>query len=330
MAVYTPLANETIAAWLRAHYSLGPLRYAIGIAQGVENTNYLLGVGADDGAEEKKYILTVYEKRTQPQDLPFFLALLEHVAQQAIACPRPIARRDGTVLGLLGQKPREQKHAALFSFLPGQSRTQLEAVHCGAAGAALSALHRATANFSGTRENVLSLGGWQQIAARIAPRLNEIEPGLQALVEEELAFLTTHWPAMDALSRGIIHADLFPDNVFFIDDAVSGVIDFYFACDDGLAYDLAITINAWCFDGERLNDEKAHAMVASYHAARTLNAAERSAMPLLLRGAALRFLLTRAHDWLFHEKSALVTPKDPLEYAAKLRFHRQRDHAWLT
>jgi len=321
MAVYTQLSNEAIGEWLQAHYALGTLDFAIGIAQGVENTNYLLALCDAQGAEQK-YILTLYEKRTRAEDLPFFLGLMQHLAARGVVCPQPIARTDGQVLSDIGGK-----RAALISFLHGKSRTVMRNQHTAQVGMALGKLHLAAQDFSGTRANALSLAGWQALHETVAPRLDEIQPGLQALIRDELQFLKEHWPQDHSLPRGVIHADLFPDNVFFTGDEVSGVIDFYFACTDFFAYDLAITLNAWCFEGRECNITKMQHMVKQYQQQRLLNDAEKKALPMLLRGAALRFLLTRAHDWLFHEKSALVTPKDPLEYVAKLRFHQANNDA---
>lgn len=313
MAVYTQLANETIAALVEETYGLGRLALAVGIAQGVENSNYLLEL-----ADGTKYILTLYEKRVSAADVPFFLGLMQHLAAAGIACPQPVPRRDGSLWGEVAGRP-----AAMVTFLQGKSRTQLEPVHCASMGAATARLHAAVSDVAATRPNTLSLAGWQALGARIESRVDEIEPGLRQRIAHELGYLAEHWPTTEALPGGIVHADLFPDNVFFEGDAVSGIIDFYFACTDRFAYDLAITLNAWCFDGQhRFVPARAAALMAAYQQHRPLTGAEKAAMPLLLRGAALRFLLTRAHDLLFHEKSALVTPKDPLEYAAKLRFHQ--------
>lgn len=313
MAVYTQLSNEQIAELLQ-HYGIGTLDYALGIAQGVENSNYLIGTrGAE--ASEHKYILTLYEKRVKEAELPFFLGLMQHLATHGITCPQPIARRDGGFLSEVAGKK-----AAIVSFIVGKSRSVLRPEHCGGVGAMCAKLHVAAADFEGTRANALSLAGWKTLAAKIAPRLDEVQHGLQQLVQHELEFLEANWPKN--LPRGVVHADLFPDNVFFLDDAVSGVIDFYFACTEAYAYDLAITLNSWCFDGRECNLTKARQLVNQYQKLRALSDAEKQAFPVLLRGAALRFLLTRAHDLLHHEKSALVTPKDPLEYVAKLKFHQ--------
>lgn len=314
MAVYTQLSNEQIAELLAVHYGIGALDYALGIAQGVENSNYLIGTHGADGVEQK-YILTLYEKRVKENELPFFLGLMQHLAAQGVNCPQPVARMDGGFISdMAGRK------AAIVSFLAGKSRTVLRNEHCAGVGNACARLHVAANDFAGKRSNALSLAGWKTLYEKIAPQLDEVQHGLQRMVADELAFLEKHWPR--GLPRGIIHADLFPDNVFFIDDAVSGVIDFYFACEDFFAYDLAITLNAWCFDGRECNLTTARLLTKSYQQVRALSEAEKQVFPLLLRGAALRFLLTRAHDLLHHEKSALVTPKDPLEYVAKLKFHQ--------
>ncbi len=314
MAVYTQLANEEIAALIRTEYGLAELALAVGIAQGVENSNYLLEL-----VDGQKFILTLYEKRVAAEDVPFFLGLMQHLAAKGLACPQPVARVNGSLFGKVAGRP-----AALVTFLPGKCRTRLDVAHCIGAGNALAQLHAAVGGFAGRRANSLSLAGWQAMFEKIEPRVDEIQPGMRQMIAHELGYLNEHWPEMAGLEQGIIHADLFPDNVFFdAHDRVSGVIDFYFACVDAFAYDLAITVNAWCFERDHaFNRTKAHALLAAYRKTRPLSDAERAALPVLVRGAALRFLLTRAHDMLFHEKSALVTPKDPAEYVRKLRFHQ--------
>ena len=322
MAVYTQLTNEQIATLLASRYAVGELSFAVGIAQGVENTNYLVAT-TDARGLETKYILTLYEKRVNPEELPFFLELMQHAAAGGVACPQPITRNDGALFG-----PYEGKYAALVSFVNGKSRTILHNAHVASVGGALAQLHVATDGFSRTRANALSIDGWRAVYQRIIGRLDEIQPGLETLVAEELAYLLPLWPTLNDLPRGIIHADLFPDNVFFEGDDVSGIIDFYFACDDMRAYDVAITINAWCFErGGEFNLTKSTLLLSNYHKIRALSAHELAALPLLLRGAALRFLLTRAHDWLHRDAGALVRPHDPLEYAVKLKFF-QSNKAW--
>jgi len=316
MAVYTQLTNEQISEFLAAHYAVGALDFAVGITQGVENSNYLIAVKSADGAEEK-YILTLYEKRMNAADLPFFMGLLEHVAGRGVSCPKPVARRDRKLFGKLAEK-----QAALVSFLHGKSRSIIRNPHAASVGEVLGKLHRAAADFAARRDNALSFAGWQKLYEKVAGKLDTIQPGLEDLVREELTFAAQHFPAAGSLPSGIIHADLFPDNVFFEGDDVSGIIDFYFACNDALAYDVAITLNAWCFEqsGE-FSPTKSTLLLQHYQRERTFAAAEIAAFPVLLRGAALRFLLTRAHDWIYRDPAALVRPHDPLEYAAKLRFH---------
>lgn len=317
MAVYTSLTNEQIADFLTTNYTIGTLEFALGIAQGVENSNYLIAVRDAAGAE-LKYILTLYEKRVNPADLPFFLGLLEHMAGRGVAVPKPIARKDGALFGECAGK-----QAALVSFLHGKARTVIRNPHASSVGASLGALHRASEGFARARENALSLEGWRTLYSKVQGKLDAIQPGLEALVADELAYVAAHFPKSGSLPSGVIHADLFPDNVFFEGDDVSGIIDFYFACNDALAYDVAITLNAWCFEPRHeFNATKAKLLLNAYQSVRAFAVEETSAFPVLLRGAALRFLLTRAHDWIFRDPNALVRPHDPLEYAAKLRFHQ--------
>lgn len=317
MAVYTSLTNEQIAEFLATQYAVGELEFALGIAQGVENSNYLVAVREAAGAEAK-YILTLYEKRVNPEDLPFFLGLLKHVAARDVSVPRPIERTDGALYGELAGK-----QAALVSFLNGKSRTAIRNPHVSGVGKALAELHLASEGFALTRANALSLEGWRALYGKVKGKLDAIQPGLEALVVHELEYATEHFAGTGALPGGVIHADLFPDNVFFEGDDVSGIIDFYFACNDALAYDVAITLNAWCFEPRHeFNATKAKLLLSAYQSQRAFTAEEKAAFPTLLRGAALRFLLTRAHDWIYRDEGALVRPHDPLEYAAKLRFHR--------
>jgi homoserine kinase type II len=309
MAVYTDVPDDELRAFL-ADYALGEPVSCKGIAEGVENSNYLLRT------ERGTYILTLYEKRVDPADLPFFLALLDHLAGKGVACPTPIHAKDGKALRLLCGRP-----AAIVSFLDGMWPRRIEAQHCSAIGGALAQLHRAAGDFPLKRANALSLEGWRKLYNSCAARADEIAPGLAQELGEELDALTRLWPP--ALPAGVIHADLFPDNVFFRGHAVSGLIDFYFACNDFFAYDIAICLNAWCFEADgSFNVTKARLMLRHYRAARTLTRDEMDALPILARGSALRFLLTRLYDRLNHPPGALVKPKDPLEYRQKLRFHR--------
>jgi homoserine kinase type II len=309
MAVYTDVAAEELEAFL-AGYDIGELLACKGIAEGVENSNFLLHTGRGN------FILTLYEKRVAAADLPFFLGLMEHLASRGITCPQPVRNQRGVVLGRVAGKP-----AAIITFLDGMSLRRPTAGHCGALGEALAKLHRAGADFPGKRANSLSVKGWRPLYDAVAPRCDGVRPGLSAGVAAELAQLEAAWP--QDLPQGVIHADLFPDNVFFLSDRLSGVIDFYFACTDALAYDLAICLNAWCFEPDHsYNVTKGRSLLQSYGAVRALSPEERVALPMLARGAALRFLLTRLVDWYDERGAALVQRKDPLEYFRKLRFHQ--------
>jgi len=314
MAVYTDVGEEELGAFL-AGYDLGALLSYKGIAEGVENTNFLLHTAAG------YFILTLYEKRVARADLPFFLGLMEHLALAGITCPQPVAPRAGDALGELAGRP-----AAIFTFLEGVSVRRPQVGHCAALGRAMAGLHIAGRDFKLHRGNALSLSGWRTLAQSAGARADTVIAGLSSLIAEELAHLSKHWP--DELPRGVIHADLFPDNVFFLGENLSGLIDFYFACDDILAYDLAICLNAWCFEPDgSYNVTKGKALLSGYIEKRPMSGAELLALPLLARGASLRFLLTRLVDWLDVPPGALVRPKDPLEYLKKLRFHQRIDHA---
>ena len=309
MAVYTEVPDDDLAQFV-ASYGLGNLLSYKGIAEGVENTNYV--IHTDNGP----FLLTLYEKRVAVGDLPFFLGLLEHLSNAGITCPTPIRDLQGRILRTLAGRP-----AALVTFLEGVWIRRPQPSHCLAVGEALAKFHLAGRGFAGTRANALGLSGWRPLYERFQARADEIAPGLSATIEKELGDLEAHWP--EGLDQGIIHADLFPDNVFFLGDRLSALIDFYFACNDALSYDVAVTLNAWCFETDHsYNVTKGRALLKGYQSVRPLTAAERDALPLLARGAALRFLLTRAYDWLHTSADALVSPKDPLEYLRRLKFHR--------
>jgi homoserine kinase type II len=309
MAVYTDVSDEELQQFL-ANYNIGSLLALKGIAEGVENSNYLLHTS--DGF----FILTLYEKRVAEGDLPFFLGLTEHLAARGITCPQPVRAKSGEALGRLVNRP-----AAIFTFLDGMWIRRPQAVHCGAVGGALAKLHLAGADFTMTRPNNLSVKGWRALADIAGSGADTVKKGLAAAVADELAVLERDWPY--DLPSGVIHADLFPDNVFFLDDHLSGLIDFYFACTDAFAYDVAICLNAWCFEPDHsYNMTKGRALLTGYMRVRKLGPREIAVLPLLCRGAALRFLLTRLVDWLNVPSGALVKPKDPLEYYRKLRFHQ--------
>ncbi|WP_316859396.1 homoserine kinase [uncultured Cohaesibacter sp.] len=309
MAVYTEVSDEELSAFV-ASYDIGALTSYKGIAEGVENSNFLVQT------ETGPYILTLYEKRVNPSDLPFFLGLMEHLSERGLNCPTPLKNNKGKSLGHLAGRP-----AALVTFLEGMWVHRPSVEQCEQLGQAMAKMHKAGEGFELTRTNALSVAGWRPLFAMCANRANEVQPGLQAEIESELEFFEIHWPR--DLPKGVIHADLFVDNVFFLKGALSGIIDFYFACNDLLAYDIAICLNAWCFEPDDMfNVTKARAMIKGYQSVRQLTLDEYVALPLLARGAALRFHLTRLYDWLNVPPGAVVTPKDPIEYLKKLRFHR--------
>lgn len=316
MAVYTEVGDEALQAHLK-RYEIGELHSLKGIAGGVENSNYMLTTDAGN------FILTLYEKRVDPADLPFFLGLMDHLAAKGMNCPQPVKMKDGEVLGTLAGRP-----AAIISFLDGFEVRRPQPHHCEQVGRALAEMHLASEGFGLTRENALTLKDWRPLFERSRYRADEVQPGLASLIFSELDYLESNWRA--DLPQGVIHADLFTDNVFFLKNELSGIIDFYFACNDILAYDLATCLNAWCFESDwSFNTTKAMAMVRGYESVRPLSAEEFDALPLLARGSALRFLLTRLYDWLNVPEGALVTPKDPKEYIAKLSFHQGIENASL-
>ena len=310
MAVYTEVSDDALRAFL-ALYEIGDVISFKGIAEGVENSNFLMRtVGG-------QYILTLYEKRVKAEDLPFFIGLMEHLAQRNVTCPQPVRNRAGSALGELAGRP-----ATIVTFLDGLWIRRPSARHCGEVGEALARMHLAGADFPLKRVNALSLEGWRSLFRATETRADEVAPYLREESAKELAFLDAHWPK--GLPSGVIHADLFNDNVFFLGEILSGLIDFYFACNDALAYDLAICLSAWCFEPDNeFNVSKGRAMIAGYERLRPLSAAEVAALPILARGAALRFMLTRLVDWLNVPAGAKVAPKNPIEYRDKLRFHQR-------
>ncbi|MGE0256644.1 MAG: homoserine kinase [Alphaproteobacteria bacterium] len=315
MAVYTEVSDDELRAFV-AGYDIGEIASVKGIAEGVENSNFLLQTLPEGAASPVSYILTLYEKRVRPDDLPFFIGLMEHLAAAGISCPTPVHARDGQALRRLAGRP-----AAIVTFLSGMWPRRVQARHCGPLGTALAQLHLAGRDFALRRDNDLSVAGWRRLAEATAARADEVEPGLGRFIAGELEAVAARWPA--DLPAGVIHADLFPDNVFFLGDRLSGLIDFYFACNDLFAYDVAVCLNAWCFEADdSFNVTKARQLLSGYRRVRDFTAAEVAALPVLARGAALRFLLTRLYDWLNHPEGAFVRPKNPMEYARKLRFHR--------
>ena len=310
LAVYTEVSDDDLACFL-ADYAIGRLLSMKGIAEGVENSNFLLRT--DTGT----FILTLYEKRVDAADLPFFVDLMEHLSASGLRCPQPVKKRDGSVLGHLAGRP-----AAMVTFLEGLSVRRPSPTHCAATGSALADLHALGADFPHARPNGLTLQAWRPLFHLARSRAETVAPGLTGFLDDELDHLEEHWP--HGLPTGVVHADLFPDNVLFLGETVSGLIDFYFACTDAYAYDLAICLNAWCFEPDgAYNITKGAGMIAAYRAHRDLSPEEIAAFPILARGAALRFALTRLVDWLNVPPGALVQPKNPAEYVQKLRFHQR-------
>ena len=318
MAVYTEIDDDQLEALL-ARYDLGALLSCKGIAEGVENSNYLIVT------EKGSFILTLYERRVNRDDLPYFLGLMDHLAAKGFACPTPIHDRDGKALSEVAGRP-----CAIISFLTGVWPKRPTAKHCHELGIAMAKLHVAGQDFMMERPNALSVEGWRPLVASCESRADTVSLGLGNELQREFDALSAAWPdppgraGTRPLPHGVIHADLFPDNVFFIGEHLSGLIDFYFACNDYFAYDLAIALNAWCFEADgAFNVTKGRQLIAGYESVRELTDGEVHTLPLFARGAALRFLLTRLYDWLNQVPGALVKPKDPLEYWKKLKFHRQ-------
>ncbi|HEY7899952.1 MAG TPA: homoserine kinase [Caulobacteraceae bacterium] len=309
MAVYTDVSDQDLEAFLGG-FALGrPVAFK-GIAEGVENSNYLLET------ELGRYILTLFERRVRPDDLPYFLDLMTFLADRGYPCARPITDRKGAVLNTLAGRP-----AVIVAFLPGLSARRPSVAQCRQAGVGLGWLHRAGADFARCRVNPLGLEAWRNVASSLSDRAEALKPGLAKLVAADLEALQRTWPR--DLPQGVVHADWFPDNVFFNGGAFAGAIDFYFAADDLLAYDIGVALNAWCFEADgSFNVTASAALISGYESRRTLSAAERDALPVLARGAAMRFFLTRLADWGDERAGALVRPKDPLEYERKLAIHR--------
>lgn len=309
MAVYTDITDEELAELL-ADFDLGAALSLKGVAEGVENSNFLLET------EAGRFFLTIYEKRVNEGDLPFFLGLMHWLAEHGYPSATPIADRSGQILKRVRGKP-----AAVISFLSGLSVRRPSAAHCREAGSGLARLHLAAEGFTLSRANDLGEAAWAPMFAGLRDRAEALKPGLAAQVEGDLARISADWPS--GLPMGVIHADFFPDNVFFQGGKFVAAIDFYFACVDALAYDIAVALNAWCFEADgSFNITSARALLAGYEAHRPLTDAERSALPVLAHGAAMRFFLTRLHDWHATPAGALVRPKDPLEYERKLAVHR--------
>jgi homoserine kinase type II len=312
MAVYTTVSDEALAAFL-ADYDLGTPRAFKGIAEGVENSNYYLET------DRGRFILTLFERRADPSDLPYFIALKQHLARKGFSCPAPVEAKDGNALRTLEGRP-----ALIVTFLDGLSPRRPSAAQCRSMGEALAHMHIALSDFGETRENTLGPASWPKLWKGRAATAEVLQPGLPALIEMDLSAIAGARSASFEMPRGTIHADLFTDNALFLGESFSGAIDFYFACTDALAYDIAVCLNSWAFEnGREYNYSKGAALIAGYENVRPLEQVERDALPTLCRGAALRFFLTRLVDWTDTPADALVQPKNPLDYANRLGFHRQ-------
>ncbi len=309
MAVYTTVDDTSLVAFLEA-YDLGNVLSFAGIAEGVENSNYLLRT------DRANYILTLYEKRVDADDLPFFMELMETLANAGMNCPLPVAARDGSVLQTLHDRP-----CAVFTFLDGTWSRYPNPVKCRALGVALAQMHEKAACVTRRRPNALGPSAWQPLFDQVAGRADDLRAGMRETIQASLDAILADWP--EGLPTGIIHADLFPNNVLFVGDDLTGLIDFYFACEDLLAYDIGICLNSWCFEADgSFNLTKSRALIRGYQSVRTLDDAEVKAIPTLAAGSAMRFFLTRLYDWIHTPKDALVSPKDPMEYWSILRFHQ--------
>ena len=310
MAVYTDITDHELEAFL-ADFDVGSPVVFKGIAEGVENSNFMVETSVG------RYLLTVYERRVRREDLPFFLGLMQWLAAHGYPTAAPIADRSGAILKSLRGKP-----AALVAFLPGLSVRRPTVDQCREAGEGLGWLHVAADGFPGRRINSLGQGAWSEFFAPLAKAADALKPGLAATVRGDLARFAERWPR--DLPEGIVHADYFPDNVFFMSGRFAATIDFYFAAWDHLAYDIGAAVNAWCFEADgSFNLTRAQAFLEGYERRRPLSAAERTALPILAHGAALRFFLTRLNDWNATPEGALVRPKDPLEYERKMAVHRE-------
>lgn len=309
MAVYTDINEDELTEFLN-DYSIGALQSYRGIAEGVENSNFMLHT------EAGRFILTLFEKRVKKEELPFYLELMNHLAGKGISCPKPVKRKDGKMIGELVGRP-----ATIVSFLEGVWLRKPNVEHCREVGKGMAEMHLAGLDFPLKRKNSLSIEAWRPLWNLSRGRAEELASGLVKEIDKELDYLESNWP--HDLPQGVIHADLFNDNVFFLNDHMSGIIDFYFACTDMLVYDLVIALNAWCFERDySYNVTKSEAMLKAYCAVRPLQQNEIDNILVLARGAAIRFFLTRLYDWFNTPANSLVVKKDPLEYWRKLNFFR--------
>ncbi len=302
MAVYTKLNRKDVEEFV-ARYDIGDLKNFSGIEEGIQNTNYLIE------ASKGKFIQTIYETYVDTKDLPFFIALTDHLRNKGINCPVTLKDKSGVQIQNLNGKK-----ACLISFLNGKGVTKIEDYHLSELGSQVARMHLAVGDLHLSRKNDFGLSKWTKLLEQIGPCADEISPGLTQTIADEIYFLAANWPF--GLPGGIVHTDIFPDNVFFEGEKITGIIDFYFACTDYFAYDIAIVFNAWNIHN---NPAQQNIFLNSYEAIRPLEPEEKSALPILLRGAALRFLLTRTYDWFNTPAGAQVKRKNPMEYVEKLK-----------
>jgi homoserine kinase type II len=308
MAVYTKLAHQEVEQFLE-QYNINNFKDYKGITEGVENTNYFINT------LEQDYILTIYEKRVDENDLPFFINLLSNLSENKFPCPKPIANKNNEKINKI-----KNKNAALVTFLNGQSKNKITSEECFEIGKITAQLHEITKKFNISRKNNLSIESWQNIFEKIVKQKIDLDETIIKKTKSYLNFLKDKWPKN--LPQGIIHADLFPDNIFFTKNKVSGIIDFYFACNDFFAYEIAICINSICFDNNStFNMTKAKNLIDGYSSVRTLSEDEKKYLPILSMGAAMRFFLTRLYDFYHTDNKADVKIKDPFEYLKKIEFH---------
>ena len=313
MAVYTRVNSKDIN-YIEKNYNIGKIKSFTGIKKGIENTNYLLKT------ENKKFILTLFEKRVQEKDLPFFMNLMEKLNKHKINCPEPQRNKRGSFITKI-----KNKSASIVSFVEGKDKSKLNSKNCYEIGKNIAKFHKVSKKIKLFRKNSLSIKQWPKILGKIGNKSKVIDPNLNSLMKNSLNDIKNNWPK--DLPHGIIHADLFIDNIFFKKNKLSGYIDFYFACNDFLIYEIAICINALCFDKKNnkfiFNKKKSQNLIKGYSKIRSLSNKEKKSLNILCRGAALRYLLTRTYDYLNTPKSAIIKIKNPREYIQKLKVHNK-------
>ena len=311
MAVYTKLSETDLKEFF-SKYSVGKVQKHEEIKEGIENTNYFIQT------EKGKFILTLYEKRVDEKDLPFFIGLMRNLFDKKFPSPEPIINKNGNYISEISNKK-----AAVVSFLDGKAKKVLDPLDCYEVGVYSAKLHSITKNLISKRVNKLSVNSWKDIYNKVKKDCSKIHPNLSNIIEKNLNEIETDWPKN--IPSGIIHADLFPDNIFFNKNKLSGIIDFYFSCNDYYAFEIAICLNALCFEGKNenlsFNVTKAKKFIDGYTSVRNLNDDEKKSLKILCKGAAIRFLLTRVFDYLNLIEGALVKIKDPVEYLKRLEFH---------